>query len=268
MRQRAFIVGCSRSGTTILQSLLAAHPEIQTFPESHFFSRIYWMDAPYARAELIAFLSDAELAENVDEVPDVAGKDLVRVFVDILDRASRSRGNRMWIAKTPLHLHHIDLIRTMVPRACFVHIIRNGPATVASLVRVTRAHPDLWGGARSASDCVARWVDDVRRSLAHLGDPSHHFVRFEHLVTDPDGETGKIFAFFGLDAGSVQPLPSPGSFVLPREPWKQAALAPPDPTRANVPIELELNEASKELLEEGSRLLEEHLPISLSDRKT
>jgi hypothetical protein len=35
-RTRLFLVGCPRSGTTLLQSLLAAHPQIASFPESHF----------------------------------------------------------------------------------------------------------------------------------------------------------------------------------------------------------------------------------------
>jgi hypothetical protein len=35
--KRIFLVGAPRSGTTILQSLLAAHPEVISFPESKFF---------------------------------------------------------------------------------------------------------------------------------------------------------------------------------------------------------------------------------------
>ena len=39
-KQRIFLVGCPRSGTTLLQSLLAAHPDITSFPESHFFRHL------------------------------------------------------------------------------------------------------------------------------------------------------------------------------------------------------------------------------------
>ena len=38
MVSRAFIVSCPRSGTTLLQSLLAAHSDIHSFPESNFFA--------------------------------------------------------------------------------------------------------------------------------------------------------------------------------------------------------------------------------------
>ena len=35
--KRVFIVGVARSGTTLIQSMLANHSAIHTFPESHFF---------------------------------------------------------------------------------------------------------------------------------------------------------------------------------------------------------------------------------------
>ena len=36
--KRIFIVGIARSGTTLLQSFVGNHPDISTFPETHFFS--------------------------------------------------------------------------------------------------------------------------------------------------------------------------------------------------------------------------------------
>ena len=41
--KRIFLVGAPRSGTTILQSLLAAHPKITSFPETKFFQYL-WSD--------------------------------------------------------------------------------------------------------------------------------------------------------------------------------------------------------------------------------
>ena len=37
MNARAFLVGCQRSGTTLLQVLMANHPDIYSFPETFFF---------------------------------------------------------------------------------------------------------------------------------------------------------------------------------------------------------------------------------------
>ena len=37
---RLFVVGCSRSGTTIVQRLLAGHKDLISFPETAFFQRL------------------------------------------------------------------------------------------------------------------------------------------------------------------------------------------------------------------------------------
>src|SRR5258706_12754544 len=37
---RLFVVGCARSGTTLLQSFLAAHPAVLSFPETAVFGRL------------------------------------------------------------------------------------------------------------------------------------------------------------------------------------------------------------------------------------
>ena len=36
---RVFIVGCPRSGTTLLQAMLASHETVYSFPETHFFKK-------------------------------------------------------------------------------------------------------------------------------------------------------------------------------------------------------------------------------------
>src|SRR5437763_10453350 len=47
---RLFIVGCARSGTTLLQSFLAAHPLVLSFPETAVFGRLFYNEVPPVRA--------------------------------------------------------------------------------------------------------------------------------------------------------------------------------------------------------------------------
>ena len=49
---RVFLVGVPRSGTTLLQSMLAAHPDIASFTESHFFSMHFRYSKAAQRYEL------------------------------------------------------------------------------------------------------------------------------------------------------------------------------------------------------------------------
>src|SRR4051794_23668295 len=52
IQERCFLVGCIRSGTTLLQSLLAAHPQVTSFPESMFYRIAVGQAAERARGVL------------------------------------------------------------------------------------------------------------------------------------------------------------------------------------------------------------------------
>jgi hypothetical protein len=49
IKGRFFLVGCPRSGTTLLQSLIVAHSQIASFPESKFFQRVVIPNSIYSK---------------------------------------------------------------------------------------------------------------------------------------------------------------------------------------------------------------------------
>jgi Sulfotransferase family len=241
---RVFLVGFPRSGTTLLQSLLAAHPEVMSLPETFFFTsvappgrrwRLLHRAHPDARARLHA------LEGHGVEVPRPGLREAlplgsvgptVRRFVSSLDRAASQRGKRAWVEKTPSHLHHLDLIERYVADAEFVHIVRTGLPAVASLQAVTRQHPEPWGGARSIETCVSRWRADIRRSHRCVEKPNHRFVSYERLVEDPGARMLSLTRQLGLrsDPETIQSMldgygeSAPG--LVDNEPWKSAVGSP------------------------------------------
>jgi len=70
----------------------------------------------------------------------------VKTFVQIVDAASLKAGRPIWVEKTPDHLFYVKRIQQYIPDAAFIHIIRNGRDTVASLVDAARKFPDVWEG--------------------------------------------------------------------------------------------------------------------------
>src|SRR5216684_329671 len=79
MNPFVFIVGCPRSGTTLLQRLLDAHPQVAVTPETHWIPRWYEKKidkgiTPEGRVtrklvrKLLAFPRFGELGINRDEV--------------------------------------------------------------------------------------------------------------------------------------------------------------------------------------------------------
>ncbi|MEE4174542.1 MAG: sulfotransferase [Xanthomonadales bacterium] len=241
---RIFVVGVPRSGTTLLQSLLAAHPQVTSFTESHLFSRPFrrvpglgpvLVEDPTPR--LLEFL-----AENGASVHDVAPwfappvrpelgsriglashtRKVARRLVDVLDALGRLRGMPVWLEKTPRHLQAIDLLESVcndgVPTH-FVHLFRDGLQTVASLFAASRD----WPVAYNLDTCIDRWNRDLQRSVRCLDRPGHVFVCYEALTRDPEAVLRPLFTVLDLpwaasvlsDFGDVT-----GKLVASGERWK------------------------------------------------
>lgn len=203
VRERIFLVGCPRSGTTLLQSMLAAHSHIYSFPESKFFHYLVDLNSKRsklmlaskkARPTLFQFLEDINCPEKKQSFSKLAifMPQYVRYFVKILDELTLQQGKDCWLEKTPLHLQRINCIERFLPQAKFIHIVRNGTDAVASLYEVTHKYPQIWGKPRSIDRCIDRWLNDVRISQHHIHKPNHLLVKYENLVANPRLELQNI----------------------------------------------------------------------------
>ena len=239
---RLFIVGCPRSGTTLLQSLLAAHPKIASFPETHFFSSLVpsrpWFRAlgtgiasRRARARLEQYLDQI----NAQEMKTLLPKNALfmhrycQAFVSVLDKLTLRQGKICWIEKTPGHLHFIKYIEKLVLDSKFIHIIRAGENVVSSLYKVTHEHPEGWGGPRSLDQCINRWISDTKISRSHLHKPNHTLVRYELLVEFTEKVLTEICRFIGVkyDKKMLKDYQvAANQVVLGDEPWKASVEKP------------------------------------------
>jgi len=204
---RGFIVGCPRSGTTLLQAMLGAHSKIFTAPESHFFRKTFggWRALIFrglrASEALRHWLRRVDLVQYLDQVPrfSLTRKPVIDAFVRIMDDLARSKGCECWIEKTPSHIFVVDHIERTVAGARFIHIIRDGRAVVASLIDATRRYPDARIWQRSLEEFVQMWNAAIQESARHVGKENHFFVSYEALVTDPRRELMALCRFLSLE---------------------------------------------------------------------
>lgn len=206
IKKRIFIVGCPRSGTTLLQGMLAAHPDVYSLPETYFFSRALVSKNPFKNYMLWPAIKVRKHFENI--VREAGGESLCNVynigifqsdyyrpFVDFMDDITMENKKNIWVEKTPMHLYCVSEIQKRIPDACIIHMVRNGLDVVDSLVRATQDNPQQWarfGGWRrkfwkgfSVDDAIKIWNHDFNITKSRLAISKDILVKYEDLISDP-----------------------------------------------------------------------------------
>lgn len=206
-----FLVGCSRSGTTLLQSLLAAHSAIWSVPETKFFwyanprhepKRQQWgLVSRRLRPSLVKFFEDIQHPELMGQwipLPLPLGY-ATRHFFGQLQGLTQAQGKGLFLEKTPEHFQDIPLIQRHLPQAKIIHLVRPGQDVVASLYELSQRYPQTWGVNLTDLDrCIDYWLEAVTVAQAYHQDPQHRVVRYDRLVADPPQVLTDLCGFLGL----------------------------------------------------------------------
>jgi hypothetical protein len=191
-----FIVGCGRSGTTLLRTMLSQHPQV-AIPLESLFIIDYLRARPKPAFSLQKLMAcEYELVEwGLEVVPDdlkgcVTAKELVDRVHELY---MRKHGKTIWGQKTPRFVRYGELLKANYPQAKFIHLIRDPRAVVSSLIRSNVHQSNAYFAAR-------RWLKDVKAGLALKEEyPADVLeVRYEDLVSKPEGILQQVCAFLGL----------------------------------------------------------------------
>ena len=149
-----FLLGCVRSGTTLLRDLLRAHPRLESPEETHFFR---WAD-PFGSDRYRRLYKRSALMKqhrSLDGIDDFtfnymfnharSRQHMMEMYGEAFLRARDNSAGR-WFDKTPQNVYGVLQINAAWPAARFVHIHRHPLNVVASLMEgaVMPAH-DLNG---------------------------------------------------------------------------------------------------------------------------
>ncbi len=209
MKPPFFIVGCPRSGTTLLRNLLRAHPSLTVPPESHFIPRCYKAfgdpaDKTEARRLARYILSTSWVKDwGLDLGPsDFEDCRTCRELVCRLYEAfARKEAKPRWGDKTPQYVTELPTLWELFPDARVIHIIRDGRDVAHSWLR-TRFHPrNCYAAAKLWKEFVERGIRDGRSPAAG----AYHEVRYEALLGEPAAVLREISAF--LDEPYVDEAP-------------------------------------------------------------
>ena len=243
---RVFIGGCSRSGTTFLQRLLAGHSRIHTFPETGVFLKALGMRGrvlPWARLGLSLGKERKALRRLLETVEMDFGPEIpprrfllrssAKDIAGFLDELTRRAGKDLWVEKTPRHVLHASRIRKLVSGSVFLHMVRDGRDVVASIVDRARRFPDRFHRQSDPAYGIAQWNRSMRATEAALREPGHVVVLYETLATEPQETLEALCASIGLlfEKGMLEEQDQNG-FVLKNEAWKDPVRGPIRPAES------------------------------------
>lgn len=229
-----FVVGCPRSGTTMLALMLHAHPNLAIPPETRFLVKTWRerhafgdLQAEGQRLELASTVTEwgsrvrdlgldpADLRKKILEGPPTIGSAFGIVFREFAQLHGRGR----WGDKRPAYYQEVDVLLRLFPDAQIVHIIRDGRANVASLKRMP------WWSYDSITS-MATWAlaeHCMQRNKKRLPADTFYPIRYESLVADPETELRKLCTFLDEDFHEAMLHPHRVAGVVPeRKKWHES----------------------------------------------
>lgn len=229
--KRIFIVGIARSGTTLLQSMIGGHSEIATFPETHFFSgsipKQKWLRAfhkitPEHQNQIKQFFQEINLQNCFEDYTSGARNmnEWVNYLIGLMDNIANEENQEVWLEKTPMHLHYIDLISKNSNNCYFIHMVREPMSNIAALYDVSKKHPEAFKQA-SLEKAIKRYKQEIAISQQFVGKENHLHVHYETLVKAPQKMIKEAFEFVGLAPEDVLDFSkNVNDIVAKDESWK------------------------------------------------
>lgn len=215
MNPYVFLVGCPRSGTTLLRRIADAHPQLAVargtrwIPRTFEFRRGLTEDGDVTpklldrlrhpfRLERLA-LEEEDLERLLASRERISFADFVAALYDLYgDRHEKPLVGD----KTPGYVRYLPTLHGLWPQAKFVHLVRDGRDVCLSVLDWRKDATGFSTFARDPVTTIAVWWEwYVRLGLegaTELEPDLYHELRYESLVDAPERECRRLCRFLGL----------------------------------------------------------------------
>lgn len=194
-----FVVGCDRSGTSLLTVMLDQSPDLKMIFEAGFLpclvkhasdygdfsqARHRWyfirdLQREEATSKTFAFDKFEELTDEEAEsaIRETAPTNYIGAASSIYSAAARKENASRWGEKMPRYISNIDWLASSFPNCHIVHIIRDPRDVAASICRA--------GWRSNLNDAASYWRERVstgREQGQSIQEGRYHEVHYEALV--------------------------------------------------------------------------------------
>ncbi len=205
-----FLVGLPRSGTKLLRELLNKHSEIAiTIKESNCIPYYYHRRSDYSSLEdprnfdrFYEDFSKTKFFKRLDEssrfinreswYKQVVDWSFAGVMETFYKAYARHFNKHIWGDKTPSYLVQVPLLKTLFPRAKFVHIFRDGRDQALSIYKVYKKN--MYTSAQRWFDAITKFQADAKRYA-----PDDYLeIQYEKLTDSTDETMRLVCGFLGV----------------------------------------------------------------------
>jgi LPS sulfotransferase NodH len=197
-----FIIGAARSGTTWLQAMLAAHESVcSTIDELKLFD---FFTVPLERGwKSLVGLQTATGGDpngltavwTEDEFYQFLSELVGRIYTQVLAKMPDAT---VLLDKAPGYSSHVEHINRLIPKAKFIHIIRDGRDVAASLMAAAQGWGSPWA-PKHIEKAAASWRSLVLAARqARQYEDRYLEIRYEELLTNGVEVLSQVFEFMGI----------------------------------------------------------------------
>jgi hypothetical protein len=194
-----FILGCVRSGTTMLRDVLRRHPNFACPEETHF---LRWGE-PFGTEGLgkqiirNPVLREHRTLDGISEEEfsslywgSQSKADLYQRYMARFIKHNKPNAHR-WFDKTPQNVYGALLVAAAIPDAKFVHIVRN-PLNVAASLRIGKVMRIPWGVA-----AANYWLEAIQiiAGLKKAYPDRVHELKYESFAQDASAAIHDLMRF-------------------------------------------------------------------------
>ena len=186
-----FIVGFPRSGTTLLEQMLDAHPALQSMDERPFFNIL--------ADQLIQ--QGAHLPQDLGRLSQPDCDELRRHYLALVCTKINRNWSAQLVDKNPLNMLWVPFIQRLFPQAKFILALRHPCDVLLSCYMQNFRSAVLMAASASLERLAEAYVTAMQSWLHHVEvfQPRVLVSRYEDLVTDVSAHSRRIAEFLELE---------------------------------------------------------------------
>lgn len=221
----AFLLGCPRSGTTLVQQIVSTSNEVHTIRETHLIHKARYLESKNFLKRIFSLLliNIASFKLGLKEFFfTIEKKKFFAKLNACFLKEAKLANKRIFLEKTPRHLYYFNQLNENFPNSKFIFVLRNPIDNAKSLLSASSQWNEFLIDY-SIENAYSRWLYDFNLILNYKNNPNAVVVYYDKLTHEKhyQDEIKKIENLLGIKIDIHNLLKSSNQIIEQKETWKK-----------------------------------------------